>query len=379
VKTGNVNMFYGASKLIFRRAEELRKFPTHEELLMWGYLKGNQVGAKFRRQHPLLFYVADFYCHQLKLVIEIDGSIHNKEDVKINDELRQREIEALGITVIRFKNIEVKNNLEKFLDQIKKKIKELQSSRDQSSPSGAGGHGLTAMIFAAGLGTRFKPWTDKHPKALAIVNGKSLLQRNIEYLQQYGIKDVVVNVHHFADQIINAVEENNGWGSNVIISDEAIEVLETGGGLLKAKDLLIGNEPFITLNADFLTDLNIHNLIRFHKEKKALISFGITTRKSSRNFLFDEDNRLCGWANSSTGEQRISINKPNLKPMAYSCVVVFEPTIFDLIPQRGKFSLVDTYLSLAAEYPIYGYDHTGDKLVDVGKPESVAIAEKLFL
>src|SRR5207249_10752964 len=101
-----------------------------------------------------------------------------------------------------------------------------------SSPTGGQG---AAMIFAAGLGTRFKPWTDKHPKALAIVNGKSLLQRNIEYLQKYNITDVVVNVHHFADQIINAIKENNGSGSNIIISDETNEVLETGGGLLKAR------------------------------------------------------------------------------------------------------------------------------------------------
>jgi MurNAc alpha-1-phosphate uridylyltransferase len=238
---------------------------------------------------------------------------------------------------------------------------------------------MKAMIFAAGLGTRFKPWTDDHPKALAIVNGKSLLQRNIEYLQQYGITNVVVNVHHFANQVISAVKENSGWGSNVIISDETNEVLETGGGLLKAQKLLESNQPFITLNADFLTNLNINDLIDFHKKKDALISFGITTRKTSRNFLFDGDNRLCGWVNSTTGEERISIAKPNLIPMAYSCVVVFEPAIFDLIPQRGKFSLVDTYLSLAAEYPIYGYNHTGDKLVDVGKPESVTIAEKLFL
>ena len=237
---------------------------------------------------------------------------------------------------------------------------------------------MNAMIFSAGLGTRFKPWTDIHPKALAVVNGKSLLQRNIEYLQQFGIYEVVINVHHFAVQLINAVIENNGWGSRVTISDETDEVLETGGGLLKAKDLLQNEQPFITLNADFLTNLNLHNLIAFHQQNKALISVGITNRKSSRNFLFDEDNRLCGWMNTSTGEKRISIDKPNLKPMAYSCVVVFEPTVFDLIPQRGKFSLVDTYLSLAAEYPIYGYDHTGDKLVDVGKPENVAVAEAMF-
>src|SRR5450432_3268725 len=107
---------------------------------------------------------------------------------------------------------------------------------------------MQAMIFSAGLGTRFKPWTNKHPKALALVNGKSLLQRNIEYLQQYGITDVVVNVHHFADQVIDAAKENNGWGSNVIISDERNELLETGGGLVNARPLLEGTEPFITLN-----------------------------------------------------------------------------------------------------------------------------------
>lgn len=234
------------------------------------------------------------------------------------------------------------------------------------------------MIFSAGLGTRFKPWTDTHPKALALVNGKPLLQHNIEYLQKYGITDVVVNVHHFADQIIEAVQKNKGWGSDVLISDERNEVLETGGGLLKAKDLLQNAEPFITLNADFLTDLNIDDLITFHKNKKALISFGITSRKTSRYFLFDEENRLCGWRNTNTGEEKIAVAKENLKEMAYSCVVVFQPEIFELIPQRGKFSLVETYLTLAAHHPIYGYNHSGDKLVDVGKPESVAIAEKMF-
>jgi very-short-patch-repair endonuclease/dTDP-glucose pyrophosphorylase len=368
-------MHYGASKLIFQKAEELRKFPTHEEDIVWGYLSKNKLGLKFRRQHPIWNYIADFYCHSLKLVVEIDGGIHNREDVKTNDVIRQADIESLGIHIIRFTNQEVRHNMQSLINSLLDKMNELKNSELQSPPLGAGGH---AMIFAAGLGTRFKPWTDSHPKALAIVNGKSLLQRNIEYLQQYGVNNVVVNVHHFADQILSAIKENNGWGSNIIISDETDEVLETGGGLLKAKELLAGNEPFFTLNADFLTDLNLDDLLAFHKEKKGLISFGITTRKSSRNFLFDEDNRLCGWMNTATGEKRIAIDKPDLTPMAYSCVVIFEPVIFDLIPQRGKFSLVDTYLSLAAQYPIYGYDHTGDKLVDVGKPESVAVAESLF-
>jgi len=234
------------------------------------------------------------------------------------------------------------------------------------------------MIFAAGLGTRFKPWTDKHPKALALVNGKSLLQRNIEYLQRYGIKNVIVNVHHFADQIIDVVKRNDGWGSNIVISDETTEVLETGGGLLKAKDLFKHGERVITCNVDILTDLDLNKLIAFHEKYKPLISFAVTNRKTSRYFLFDEKGRLCGWRNTKTGEERIVIPKSGLIEKAYSCVVVFEPEIFSLIPFRGKFSLVDVYLKLAADHLILGYDHTGDRFVDVGKPESIAIAESLF-
>jgi N-acetyl-alpha-D-muramate 1-phosphate uridylyltransferase len=237
---------------------------------------------------------------------------------------------------------------------------------------------MKGMIFAAGLGTRFKPWTDKHPKALAIVNGKSLLQRNIEYLQQYGITEVVVNVHHFADQVIDAVKNNKGWGSTILISDESNEVLETGGGLLKARNLLEGDECFVTINVDILTDLNIKRLLDYHKDYKPLISFGVTNRKTSRYFLFDEYDRLCGWRNKKTGEERIALAKPDLVERAYSCVVVFEPTIFSLIKQQGKFSLVETYLDLAKDHLILGYDHSGDKWVDVGRPESVTVAEQLF-
>lgn len=237
---------------------------------------------------------------------------------------------------------------------------------------------MKAMIFSAGLGTRFKPWTDKHPKALALVNGKSLLQRNIEYLQQYGIKDVIVNVHHFADQIIDTIEKSKGWGCNIVVSDETDVVLETGGGLLKAKPLFTPGEKFITCNVDILTDLNLDKLIAFHEKHKPLISFGVTNRKTSRNFLFDEKNRLCGWINNTTGERRISIAKDNLVKKAYSCVVIFEYEIFDLMPFSGKFSLTDVYLELAKTHTILGYDHTGDKLVDVGKTDSIAVAESLF-
>lgn len=238
------------------------------------------------------------------------------------------------------------------------------------------------MIFSAGLGTRFKPWTDKHPKALAIVNGKPLLQRNIEYLQQQGVKDVIVNVHHFAEQIEDAIVENDGWGSDILVSDEREELLDTGGGLLKAEALFNPGEKFITCNVDILTDLDISKLLQFHEQSNALISFAVTNRKTSRNLLFDEENRLCGWRNITTGEEKISIPGKNFIEKAYSCVVVFEYDIFWLMKEAGftgKFSLIDVYLYLAAEHRIMGYDHTGDKLVDVGKPESVAVAESFFV
>lgn len=257
---------------------------------------------------------------------------------------------------------------------------------------------MIAMIFSAGLGTRFKPWTDNHPKALALVNGKSLLQRNIEYLRQQGIKDVIVNVHHFAEQVEEAIVENDGWGSNVLVSDEREVLLETGGGLLNAKELFNPGERFITCNVDILTDLNINKLLSFHEEKKALVTFGVTNRTSSRNLLFDGNNRLCGWRNNSTGEEKIPApNKSHteidsqfpegekttiqLIPKAYSCVVVFEYDIFRQMEEAGfsgKFSLIDVYLKLAADHLIMGYDHSGDRLVDVGKPESVTVAEALF-
>jgi N-acetyl-alpha-D-muramate 1-phosphate uridylyltransferase len=236
---------------------------------------------------------------------------------------------------------------------------------------------MKAMIFAAGLGTRFKPWTDKHPKALAVVNGKSLLQRNVEYLQQYGIKDVVVNVHHFAGQIIEAIERANGWGSNIVISDESDEVLETGGGLLKAKEHLKDN-TFLTINVDILTDLNLKAFLSFHQQENATISLAVTSRETTRYLLFNEYNRLCGWRNTAPLRERIAVKADHYIQKGYSGIALFEPAVFDAITQRGKFSLIDVYLSMAPDHKIAGYDHTESKVLDVGRPESVPLAESMF-
>ncbi|HEV7332388.1 MAG TPA: nucleotidyltransferase family protein [Flavisolibacter sp.] len=237
---------------------------------------------------------------------------------------------------------------------------------------------MKAMIFSAGLGTRFKPWTDKHPKALAVVNGKSLLQRNVEYLQQFGITDVVVNVHHFADQIIHAIEESGGWGSNIIISDEREEVLETGGGLLKAREHL-QDGTFLTINVDILTDTNLKAFLSFHQQEGADISLAVSDRPTSRYLLFNEYNRLCGWRNTAPALiERIAVQADEYVQKAYSGIAIFNPVVFSAMTQTGKFSLIDVYLTMAPQYKIAGFDHTQNNVIDVGKPESVAIAESLF-
>jgi N-acetyl-alpha-D-muramate 1-phosphate uridylyltransferase len=237
---------------------------------------------------------------------------------------------------------------------------------------------MKAMILAAGLGTRFKPWTDKHPKALALVNGKSLLERNLVYLQSFGIKEVLVNVHHFADQIRDSIIINDGWGSNIHISDESGEVLETGGGLKKATEYF-DQGSFILMNADILTDLDLNAMISFHNEKKPLVTLAVTNRQSSRYFLFDKNERLSGWRNTKTGEEKISIPGKELTEKAFSGIHLISPEIFPLMRRQGKFSIVDVYLELAGTHSILGFDHSGSKFVDVGRPEAVFIAEKLFV
>jgi N-acetyl-alpha-D-muramate 1-phosphate uridylyltransferase len=244
---------------------------------------------------------------------------------------------------------------------------------------------MKAMILAAGLGTRLKPWTDHHPKALAVVNGKSLLQRNIEYLQQHGIDDVVINVHHFANQIQDAISQNNGWGSSIAISDESNQVLETGGGLWKAKTLLQDADHFALLNVDMLTNLNLSSMIAEHTTTNALASLAITDRNSSRAFLWNNNLQLCGWRNNASNEQKIMTDDASaLTAYAFSGIHIISNSIFTQMAQypamieAGKFGMVEVYLNICKQNKITGHLHSGDKLLDVGKPESIAVAEAMF-
>jgi MurNAc alpha-1-phosphate uridylyltransferase len=252
-----------------------------------------------------------------------------------------------------------------------------KKSLSPGSPFRGRGGEVGGMIFAAGVGSRFKPWTDKHPKALAVINGKSLLQRNVQYLQQFGITDVVVNVHHFAEQVIEAIENNKGWGSRIRISDESLALLETGGGLKKAAPLF-SCEHILIINADIVTDLDLSNMIHYHKSQDQLATIAITNRQTSRYFLFDEELTLCGWRNTNTGEEKISRQANKLTPMAFSGIHLIEKRLISLITKEGKFSMVDVYLELAQHLIIKGFDHSGSKFIDVGKPESIAIASSMF-
>ncbi|WP_415542763.1 nucleotidyltransferase family protein [Empedobacter stercoris] len=236
---------------------------------------------------------------------------------------------------------------------------------------------MKAMIFAAGLGTRLKPFTENHPKALAIVNGKPLLQRNIEYLKSFGIDEVVINVHHFADQIIEFLEENNYFGIKITISDETDQVLETGGGLVKAKTNF--KEDFLVMNVDILTDLHLTNFIKAHQENKALVTLAVSDRNSSRKLYFNDKNELKGWRNLKTKEEIKAVDSlDDLNDLAFSGIHVINPALFDKITETGKFSIMKVYMDLMKTESIIGFDHSGGILIDVGRPESVLEAEQYF-
>lgn len=234
-----------------------------------------------------------------------------------------------------------------------------------------------AILFAAGLGTRLKPFTDNHPKALAMVNGKTLLERNIEYLKSFGVTEFVVNVHHFTNQIKDFLKSKNNFGVTIHISDESDEVLETGGGLVKAKKFL-ETDTFLVMNVDILTDLDINHLIKVHEKHKPVVTLAVSERESSRKLLFEKDMWLKGWKNLSTGESIIESNEILIE-RAFSGIHIMEPEIFDMLPKSGKFSIMTSYMELMKSEIIMGYDHSGGKLVDVGRPESVLEAERMFV
>ena len=246
---------------------------------------------------------------------------------------------------------------------------------------------MKAMIFAAGLGTRLKPLTDRLPKALVPLAGKTLLQWQIEQLKTAGITDIVVNVHHFPDMIIDYLKEHNNFGCNIQISDEREMLLETGGGLRKAQALFsnsqASNDPILICNVDILSNIDLAALQQAYNPNEMGVVV-VSQRDTQRYLLFNQDNRLCGWTNIATGELRGPIANiqqiPETRPLAFSGMQILNPRIFDcmddVVAAKGeKFSLIDLYLNIAEKEILRAYIPDNYRMMDVGKIDQISDAE----
>ncbi len=234
---------------------------------------------------------------------------------------------------------------------------------------------MNALIFAAGLGTRLKPLTDTMPKAMVPVNGKPLVQILIEKLKGIGVNEIVINVHHFAQQIIDFVEANNSFGINIKFSDETDMLLETGGGLKKAARLFSDEQPILVHNVDILSNADLFSLYNNAETTTLLVS----QRDTQRYLLFDDTNRLIGWKNIATGEYKSPFPDIKERPahgLAFSGIQVFHPSLLPLMDSwQGKFSIIDFYLSICDKVEIKGCFDPQLQLLDVGKLDSIAKAE----
>ena len=239
---------------------------------------------------------------------------------------------------------------------------------------------MKALLFAAGLGTRLKDHTLNKPKALVCLAGKPLLQHAIEHLKRFGITNIVINVFHFADQIISYLEENNSFGIDIYTSDERDQLLDTGGGLKKAGAFLNGGEPILIYNMDVISNLDLNVLLEYHQEQKALATLVVRSRETSRYLMFDQNLQLSGWKNFSNGETIISRPESfaDAQPLAFSGIHIVQPEILELITEEGKFSIMDLYLRLAKDHSIQAFIDQSDLWMDLGKPEQLLEAEKLF-
>ena len=236
---------------------------------------------------------------------------------------------------------------------------------------------MQAMIFAAGLGTRLAPFTDNRPKALVNFNGRPMLENVAEKLIKSGVNRLVINVHHFPDMVIDFIKSRS-WDAEVFISDERDFLLDTGGGMLKARDLLSGEENFLLYNTDIVCDLDVRQLWDTHVQANNLATLSVKDRNSTRKFVFDSDLRLCGWKNFTTSQLRMS-REVESEPrfLAFSGISVISSRIFDLITETGKFSITDVFLRLAASEKICGVPYSGF-WADLGTVEKLSIAEREF-
>ena len=235
------------------------------------------------------------------------------------------------------------------------------------------------MIFAAGLGTRLKPLTDTMPKALVPLAGKPLLQWQVEKLRDAGITDIIVNVHHFPDMIIDTIRQNEGWGCDIMISDERDQLLDTGGGLRKITPLRLSpqgervNEPILACNVDILSNIDIPSLIARYEES-GISQLVVSDRQTQRYLCFDVQNQLCGWTNMATGE----LKGTDGRHLAFSGMQILSPEVLARLKemQESKFSMIDFYLKVMGEVELKAYVPKDYRMMDVGKIDQIEEAER---
>ena len=240
---------------------------------------------------------------------------------------------------------------------------------------------MKAMIFAAGLGTRLKPLTDTMPKALVPLAGKPLLQWQVEKLRDAGITDIIVNVHHFPDMIIDTIRANQGWNCNIAVSDEREMLLDTGGGLKKVKGerLKVKGEPILACNVDILSNIDLRALISAY-ERTGVSQLVVSKRETQRYLCFDEKDRLCGWTNIKTGEVRPNNGtwtKENTQLLAFSGMQILSPDVLAMLDtmKEDKFSLIDFYLSICGKAELKAFVPNDYRMMDVGKIDQIEEAE----
>jgi len=211
---------------------------------------------------------------------------------------------------------------------------------------------MKAMVLAAGLGTRLRPLTDQRPKAMVEVAGRTLLEITLSHLRSFGIREVIINVHHFADMIVRYLESNDNFGMRIAISREEV-LLDTGGGLKKAAYFFLqksvsAEEPFVLHNVDVISTIDLRRMAQFHLENRALATLAVQERQTARYLLFDDQLQLCGRKSAANREPEVVRHSPHLRPSAFSGIHVISPRLFSLMTEEGAFSIIAPYLRLAA-------------------------------
>ena len=241
---------------------------------------------------------------------------------------------------------------------------------------------MRAMVLAAGLGTRLRPLTADRPKALVEVAGRTLLEITLARLRSFGVRDVIVNVHYFADLVIDYLRANHNFGMHIEVSREDALLLDTGGGLKKAAPFFLDDsgredEPFILHNVDVISTTNLQQMVEFHQANRALATLAVRDRKSSRYLLFNGDSELCGRQAGGEKPREVVRSCPSGHPLAFSGIHVISIRMLEMIRQEGVFSIIDTYLDLAARGgKILAFRNDDCYWMDLGRPENVVQASR---